>query len=152
VLVVGGETNDNGKSGVLATATYIDFTDNNRKYFGTMVSFQKEDGGTVFNAATINWVTGLSQQEGLWNSADQITWNVFNRLSGGPTAGLIAVPDIFEMSATVAANLIEAAGLVPKFTGVNQTHSWVSSQAPTARQLVTRGSTVTMFLRAGPLP
>jgi len=36
--------------------------------------------GTVFNAATINWVTALSQQEGLWNSADQITWNVLRRL------------------------------------------------------------------------
>jgi hypothetical protein len=80
VCVVGGETNNNGQSGVIATATFIDFSDNNRVYTGTMVSFQKGDG-TVFNAATINWVTGLSQQTGLWNTADQITWNVFNRLS-----------------------------------------------------------------------
>lgn len=88
VCVVGGETNNNGESGVLATTTFIDTTDNNRVYTGTMVSFQKEQHreagtGTVFNAASINWVTGLSQQEGLWNSADQITWNVFNRLGLG---------------------------------------------------------------------
>jgi hypothetical protein len=79
VCVVGGETNNNGQSGILATATFIDTSDNNRAYTGTMVSFQKGKG-TVFNAASINWVTGLSQQAGLWNSADQITWNVFNRL------------------------------------------------------------------------
>jgi len=116
------------------------------------VSFHKgEQGGTVFNAATINWVTGLSQQEGLWNSADQITWNVFNRLSGGPGA-LVEVPDVFEMSASAAADVIRAAGLVAKFTGVNQTHSWVSTQSPVANQLVTKGSTVTMVLRVGPLP
>jgi hypothetical protein len=37
-------------------------------------------GGLMFNAASINWVTALSQQQGLWNTADQITWNVFNRM------------------------------------------------------------------------
>jgi len=122
VCAVGGETNNGGKTGVLATSTLIDYSDHNREYIGTMVSFQK-GAGTVFNAASINWVTALSQQEGLWNSADQITWNVFNRLSGTP-GELVSVPDVFEMSATTAASLIEAAGLVPKFTGVNQTHSW----------------------------
>jgi hypothetical protein len=84
VCVVGGETNNDGQSGVLAVATFIDTSDNNRAYNGTMVSFQKgkQEGtrGIVFNAATINWVTGLSQENGIWNSADQITWNVFNRL------------------------------------------------------------------------
>jgi hypothetical protein len=34
----------------------------------------------MFNAASIDWVTALSEAPGLWNSADQITWNVFNRL------------------------------------------------------------------------
>jgi len=148
VCVVGGETNDFGTTGVLATATFIDTGDNNRAYVGTMLSFKKgARGATVFNAATINWVTGLSQQEGLWNTADQITRNVFNRLS----QALVAVPDVFQMSATEAANLIEAAGLVPKFTGVNHTHSWVSSQSPVAGQLATKGSTVTMTLSTGSL-
>jgi hypothetical protein len=82
VCIVGGETNNDGKTGVLATATYVDYSNNNREYVGTMVSFRK-GAGTVFNAATINWVTGLSQQEGLWNTCDQITWNVFNRLAVG---------------------------------------------------------------------
>jgi len=149
VLVVGGETNDDGTTGVLATSTLID-TWNKETYNGTMVSFQKGKG-MVFNAATICWVTGLSQQQGLWNTCDQITWNVFNRMSGGPTAGLIAVPNLFEMLAAKAANVVATAGLVPKFTGVNQTKSWVTSQSPPANQLVPKGSIVTMVLRTGPL-
>jgi hypothetical protein len=96
VCAVGGETNNNGKNGVLAVATFIDTSHNNRVYQGTMVSLQKgsnwkkESGkkgkvaassdGLLFNAASINWVTALSQQQGLWNTADQITWNVFNRM------------------------------------------------------------------------
>jgi hypothetical protein len=115
-----------------------------------MVSFQK-GASTVFNAATINWVTGLSQQEGLWNTCDQITWNVFNRLSGGP-GELVDVPDVFEMAALAAADVISTAELVPKFSGVNQTRSWVSSQSPVAGQRVAKGSTVTLVLRTGPPP
>jgi len=101
VCAVGGESNNNGQIGVLAVATFIDTTDNNRAYQGTMVSLQNgkprkakknakgekgkaaaaaSSGGIMFNAASINWVTALSQQSGLWNSADQITWNVFKRL------------------------------------------------------------------------
>jgi hypothetical protein len=89
------------ESGVLAIATFIDTTDNNERYYGTMVSLEKgkpgnvknkigkkgkaaaavaPSGGLMFNAASINWVTALSQQQGLWNTADQITWNVFNRM------------------------------------------------------------------------
>lgn len=56
------------------------------------------------------------------------------------------------MSATAAADMIEGAGMVPKFTGVNQTRSWVSTQSPVANQLVTKGSTVSIVLRVGPLP
>jgi hypothetical protein len=152
VCVVGGETNDFGTTGVLATATFIDTSDNNRAYVGTMLSFKKgEHGGTVFNAASINWVTGLSQQEGLWNTADQITWNVFNRLSPSQRE-LVAVPDVFEMSATAAADLIRTAEMVPKFVGDNHTHSWVSKQSPVAGQLAAKGSTVTLTLSTGPMP
>jgi hypothetical protein len=88
VCAVGGETNNDGKHGVLATSTFIDYSDDGRPYYGTMVSLQigprgEANGsltGTMFNAASINWVTALSQDEGFWNSADQITWNVFSRL------------------------------------------------------------------------
>lgn len=150
VCAVGGETNDGGKTGILATATLIDYKDHNREYVGTMVSFQK-GASTVFNAASINWVTGLSQQEGLWNTCDQITWNVFNRLSGGP-GDLVDVPDVFEMAALAAADEIRSVELVPKFSGENQTRSWVSSQSPVAGQRVAKGSAVTMVLRTGPPP
>ena len=73
-------------------------------------------------------------------------------MSGGPTAGLVAVPDLFEMSATKAAKVVEAAGLVPKFTGDNAKNCWVYIQSPVARQLVVERSTVTILLHKGPLP
>ena len=87
VCAVGGESNNNGVNGVLATATFYDTSDNNRPYPGTMVYLQKGSSatgaitGAVFNAASINWVTALSQEQGLWNTADQITWNAFSRMS-----------------------------------------------------------------------
>jgi hypothetical protein len=56
------------------------------------------------------------------------------------------------MSAMAAADLVRAAGLVPKFTGDNHTHSWVSKQSPVAGQLVTKGRMVTMTLSTGPMP
>jgi|HubBroStandDraft_1064217.scaffolds.fasta_scaffold03028_3 hypothetical protein len=95
VCAIGGETNDGGTTGVIATAKLDD------NHIGTMVSLQRRpgpvsrakkqkgkrskaaaaSGGIIFNAASINWVLALSQEQGLWNTADQITWNVFNRMS-----------------------------------------------------------------------
>ena len=50
---------------------------------GTMGAFSPALGaGTVFNAATINWALGLSQDELSWNTIDQITANVIGGLSG----------------------------------------------------------------------
>ena len=62
------------------------------------------------------------------------------------------VPDVRELRPTAAAHLVSAAGLVPKFTGPNHTHSWVFSQSPSAGSAVARGSTVTMVLRTDPIP
>ena len=66
--------------------------------------------------------------------------------------GRATVPDVFEMLGTNAAKAIHAAGLVAKFTGATQGTAWVASQSPPAGQIVALGSTVTMFLRTGPMP
>jgi beta-lactam-binding protein with PASTA domain len=68
------------------------------------------------------------------------------------TQPTVSVPDVRELSATIAAHTIQAAGLVPKFTGTQTNHSWVFSQSPTAGHIVAKGSTVTMALRNTPLP
>jgi hypothetical protein len=104
--------------------------------------------GEVFNAATIIWALALSDETGLWNKAPEITQNVIDRF----TRERVLVPDVFGLSAAGAAQLVHAAGLVPKFTGPAQGSSWVSSQSPAAGQLVDPGSTVTMVLRTGPPP
>ena len=50
---------------------------------GTMGVFSPGSGaGTIFNAATVNWALGLSQDEHSWNTIDQITSNVIAKLSG----------------------------------------------------------------------
>jgi PASTA domain len=84
--------------------------------------------------------------------------HVTNAVAGGfnvtvddPTNTQVTVPDVFQLSAKLAAQVIEAAGLVPKFTGPNTKTSWVFSQSPLAGHLVPVGSTVTMVLHTGPV-
>jgi hypothetical protein len=76
----------------------------------------------------------------------------FNVIINDPANALVEVPDVFELGASLAAKLVQGAGLVPKFIGPNQTNSWVFSQSPVAGRLAPRGSTVTMRLRTGPRP
>lgn len=85
-----------------------------------------------------------------------VTVQVGNALPGGFSVNidepLSIVPDVRESRPAAAANAVIAAGLVPKFTGPNNTNSWVFSQSPTAGHAVARGSTVTMVLRDDPIP
>src|SRR5437879_2906878 len=76
----------------------------------------------------------------------------FNVTIDPPANTQVALPDVTNLPAKLAAQTTEAAGLVPKFTGANQTNSWVFSQSPTAGHLVAAGSVVTMVLHTGPLP
>jgi PASTA domain-containing protein len=63
------------------------------------------------------------------------------------------VPDVRESRPAAAENSVRAAKLVPKFTGANpSSKTYVATQSPPAGTSVDRGSTVTMFLRTGPLP
>jgi len=63
-----------------------------------------------------------------------------------------AVPNVLELSGAEAAQRVQAAGLVAKFSGQNGTGSWVFSQSPTAGHIVDAGSTVSMVLHTGPRP
>ena len=109
-------------------------------------------GGTLTSVAL---VTGQA-----FTSDTGVTVNVINALPGGfsitvddPTNTLTTVPDVIQTFAPEALGLIQAAGLVPKFTGANPTKkNWVFSQSPLAGHIVAGGSTVTMVLHTGPLP
>lgn len=82
------------------------------------------------------------------NSVYIVNWHV---LQVGSAANK-TVPNVLEMAAAQAAQQIQAAGLVAKFTGQNGTGSWVFSQSPTAGHVVDAGSAVTMVLHTGPRP
>jgi len=58
------------------------------------------------------------------------------------------VPDVLERSQPKAAAAIQAAGLVPRFTGQG---TWVARQHPRAGTVVDRGSTVDCGLQSGPI-
>lgn len=89
------------------------------------------------------------------NAAEGFSIGVVASISGGMTVRVtggvewVSVPDVFEELMASAADRVEAAGLVPKFTG---TGTWVFSQSPPAGHVVLKGSTVTMLLHSGPLP
>jgi hypothetical protein len=62
------------------------------------------------------------------------------------------VPDVREMTRADAASAVQAAGLVPAFTGATASGAWVQSQSPSGGSVVASGSTVTMRLQTGPRP
>jgi astacin (peptidase family M12A)/PASTA domain-containing protein len=62
------------------------------------------------------------------------------------------VPNVHAEPPSSAAQAMIDAQLVPRFTGPNDTDSWVTSQSPSPGHSVPRGTTVTMRLRAGPPP
>ncbi len=64
-----------------------------------------------------------------------------------PTAP-VEVPDLFEDSATMATNKLHDVGLLPHFTGSTSGNARVSSQNPAAGELVPRGTTVTVYMKA----
>ena len=91
-------------------------------------------------------------------SESGITVRVEASITGGftvtiqnPTAPVV-VPELFEETAASAAAKLQHLGLVANFTGTNTGTSWVASQDPQPGTLVLRGSTVTMYLKTGPMP
>lgn len=82
------------------------------------------------------------------NSAYIVNWHM---LEVGSSANK-TVPNVLQISAAQAAQRVQAAGLVAKFSGQNGSQSWVFSQSPTAGHVVDTGSTVNMVLHTGPRP
>jgi hypothetical protein len=64
----------------------------------------------------------------------------------------VTVPSVRELRRAAAHQRVAAAGLVPRFTGQTGPMAWVSRQTPTPGRVIRYGSTVTMQLRAGPIP
>jgi hypothetical protein len=63
------------------------------------------------------------------------------------------VPDVREESPRIAGSQVSSAGLIPKFTGATTARtSYVATETPAPGTIVARGSTVTMFLKPGPVP
>jgi hypothetical protein len=63
------------------------------------------------------------------------------------------VPDVRELNHGVAGSLVINAGLVPRYTGaIPQPNAWVFQQSPSAGVAASRGDTVNMLLRVGPVP
>jgi hypothetical protein len=84
-----------------------------------------------------------------FTAANGATVTVQQAIAGGFTVSVempgTVVPDVYEMSETEARHLLQARGLVPKFSG---TGTWVSSQEPAAGTFVAPGTIVSMALRA----
>ncbi len=77
------------------------------------------------------------------------SWTITGTFQFAPPKPSTVVPDVFELSGTLASKLLRAAGLVPHFANSG---SWVQSQEPIAGSVVAPGTTVRMTLRSGPLP
>jgi len=112
---------------------------------------------SLTNNTTVNGGTGdninLTANGQIVSDGNLITSTIIQCLyAGTEPARLVSVPDVFEFSTQAASNSMHGAGLVPKFTGVNHTNSWVFSQSPLAGNMVAPGSTVTMLLHDGPRP
>ena len=66
--------------------------------------------------------------------------------------GLVWVPEVQSLPTTLAVDRLVASHLVPHLTGAITPGSWVMTQSPNAGEIVTPGSTVTLFSHQGPLP
>jgi hypothetical protein len=65
---------------------------------------------------------------------------------------LVTVPSVVNSLVALAVSQIKAAHLVPSFSSLHQSGSWVSSQSPVAGEQVPPGTTVTLTLHTGPIP
>ncbi len=74
------------------------------------------------------------------------------KLSPLPNDSLTIVPDVVGTPMNAARAEMHAIELVAAFTGSTQPNAWVFSQSPAAGEIVAPHSTVTMYLRAGPIP
>jgi hypothetical protein len=122
-----------------------------RAAYQRTIGYYPPQGGAMINAnltPSQGWPDWYTAQVNMYGSP----W--FETLWYGGPGGFdpAIVPDVLQIFASQASDLVIGAGLVPRFTGPNHTNSWVFSQSPTSGRTVPRGSTVTMRLRDDPLP
>jgi hypothetical protein len=107
----------------------------------------------------ISLLTPTALQPGQSVSSETgITVRVEAAVTGGFTVAIhnptapVEVPDLFEDTATMAAKKLHDVGLVPDFKGSNAGTARVVSQDPAPGELVLRGTTVTVHMKATPQP
>jgi hypothetical protein len=91
------------------------------------------------------------------NAAEGFTVGVVQAIDGGMTVHVTMdsrslVPEVLEMSASLASNALHRRGLVASFATPPGPNSWVFRQTPAAGQLVAKGSAVHLVTHVGPLP
>jgi len=115
-------------------------------------------GNAQNNTAPLALLTKNALTAGQSFTTDGVTVKVGGAVPGGfsvhvsTSNPLGIVPDVFELTANVAAKMVTNAGFVPKFSSSNTSGLWVSSQSPIAGATAPLGSTVTMTMHSGPRP
>jgi hypothetical protein len=87
-----------------------------------------------------------------WQTAASNGWSGWVALGQPGATATTTVPDVFGLPRVAAATDVNAAHLMPVFTGTTTQPSFVNSQSPSAGTTVAQGSTVTMHLVHGPPP
>jgi hypothetical protein len=89
----------------------------------------------------------VTSESGIIVGVDAAVTGGFAVTIHNPTAP-VEVPDLSEDTATLAATKLHAVGLAPHFTGSSADRALVFSQDPEAGELVLRGTTVTVYMKA----
>jgi PASTA domain len=113
-------------------------------------------GNAQNDTAPLALLTKIALTAGQSFTTDGVTVQVGSSVPGGfsiqvSTSNPIGmVPDVLEMTASIASRIITDAGFIPRFSVSKGL--WVSSQSPTGGSIAPFGSTVTMTLHGGPVP
>jgi hypothetical protein len=107
------------------------------------------------------WFAGgpLGAGQSYENAAEGFSVRVVQPIDGGMRVHVATAPDhrptvpeVVEMIPPVASKIVHDAGFVPHFTGATSGARYVATQHPSGGEKAAAGSTVTMFLKKGPVP
>jgi len=116
----------------------------------------KEDPNGPWPPLELRTATALTVGQSFSYQAGRTSLHVKSATAGGFVIELdtddVAVPFVLEMRAATAIAEIKAAGLLAHTTGASGSQAWVFKQSPRGGFRVTPGSTVTLQLKAGPIP
>jgi hypothetical protein len=97
----------------------------------------------------IGWVYYPSLYDEWGNSPESLQWTGSFDLAS-LSAFDATVPDVVEMTRSRAKREVDAAGLIPEFSGTDEPHSLVTRQSPPGGEPTYKGTTVRMELGTGP--